>query len=103
MGIGTRQAAGSHGAKLAVDAAVRRKMILCAVLEADFGYDWYGKISHLLPQHTARVLESDFGATVRLRLLLDAKKVPAFRRDLTELTAAAVQARVVEEICTDLS
>ncbi len=103
LGTGGLARAYSHGAKLAVDAAVRKKMILCAVLESDFGYDWYGKINHLLPQYDARVLESDFGATVRLRILLDAQKVPAFCRDLTELTAAAVQARVVEEVCADLS
>ena len=103
MGISCNFLLTKHFAFRAVDAAVRKKMILCAVLESDFGYDWYGKINHLLPKYDARVLESDFGATVRLRILLDAQKVPAFCRDLTELTAAAVQARVVEEVCADLS
>lgn len=93
----------SHGAKLAVDAAVRRRMNLCSVLEMVFGYDWYGKISHLLPKYNAQTIESDFGVSVRLRILMTSDKVPAFGRELTELTAATVAAEVLEEVCADLA
>ena len=103
LGTGGLARAYSHGAKLAVDAAVRRRMNLCSVLEMVFGYDWYGKISHLLPKYNAQTIESDFGESVRLRILMTSDKVPAFGRELTELTAATVAAEVLEEVCADLA
>ena len=87
---------------LAVDAAVRRHMNPCTVLELCFGYDWYGKISYLLPRYNAQTLESDFGAQVRLRLMMTSDKVPAFQKEITELTAASVLPQTVKEICADL-
>ena len=79
LGAGGLVRAYSHGAKLAVDAAVRRHMNPCTVLELCFGYDWYGKISYLLPRYNAQTLESDFGAEVRLKLMITSDKVPAFQ------------------------
>ena len=102
LGAGGLVRAYSHGAKLAVDAAVRRHMNPCTVLELCFGYDWYGKISYLLPRYNAQTLESDFGAEVRLKLMITSDKVPAFQKEITELTAASVVPRPVEEICADL-
>ena len=102
LGAGGLVRAYSHGAKLAVDAAVRRHMNPCTVLELCFGYDWYGKISYLLPRYNAQTLESDFGAQVRLRLMMTSDKVPAFQKEITELTAASVLPQTVKEICADL-
>ena len=89
-------------ALLAVDAAVRRHMNPCSILELHFGYDWYGKISYLLPRYNAQTIESDFGAQVRLRIMITSDKAPAFQKEITELTAASVMPQLVEEVCADL-
>ena len=102
LGAGGLVRAYSHGAKLAVDAAVRRHMNPCSILELHFGYDWYGKISYLLPRYNAQTIESDFGAQVRLRIMMTSDKVPAFQKEITELTAASVMPQLVEEVCADL-
>ena len=102
LGTGGLVRAYSHGAKLAVDAAVRRHMNPCTVLELTFGYDWYGKISYLLPRYHTKVLESDFGAVVQMRVMMTSDQVPAFSKQMQELTAATVVPRTIEEICADL-
>ncbi|MDD5919960.1 MAG: YigZ family protein [Oscillospiraceae bacterium] len=102
LGAGGLVRAYSHGAKLAVDAAVRRHMNPCSILELHFGYDWYGKISYLLPRYNAQTIESDFGAQVRLRIMITSDKAPAFQKEITELTAASVMPQLVEEVCADL-
>ena len=102
LGAGGLVRAYSHGAKLAVDAAVRRHMNPCSILELHFGYDWYGKISYLLPRYNAQTIESDFGAQVRLRIMMTSDKAPAFQKEITELTAASVMPQLVEEVCADL-
>ena len=56
----------------------------------------------MLPRYNAQTLESDFGAEVRLKLMITSDKVPAFQKEITELTAASVVPRPVEEICADL-
>ena len=81
----------------AVDAAQRLNMQPAAVLELDLGYDFYGKATYLLPQHEVQVLDSVFAEGVRLRLLCKAARLPAFARDLTELSSGTVAPLVLEE------
>ncbi len=87
----------AQGAKTAVDAAQRLNMQPAAVLELDLGYDFYGKATYLLPQHEVQVLDSVFAEGVRLRLLCKAARLPAFARDLTELSSGTVAPLVLEE------
>ncbi|MDD3192934.1 MAG: YigZ family protein [Oscillospiraceae bacterium] len=102
LGAGGLVRAYSHGAKLAVDAAARRHMNPCTIMEMAFGYDWYGKIGYLLPRYNAQTMESDFGEAVRLKVMMRSDRVEAFQKELTELTAATVTPQMLEEICTDL-
>ena len=67
-----------------------------------FGYDWYGKIGYILPQYNAQTLESDFGAEVSMKIMMTSDKVPAFLKDVQELSSAQVVPRIVEEVCADL-
>lgn len=94
LGGGGLVRAYSHGAKLAVDAAQRVVMSWAAELAMEFGYDLYGKISYILPKYNAQTLESDFGAQVRLRILLKDCDVHKFEKELAELTAAQVVPQV---------
>lgn len=88
LGAGGLVRAYSHGAKLAVEAAQRLTMCECTELETECGYELYGKVSRLLPVHSAKVLDSDFGALVRLKVLLREEDCGAFTKALTEATAA---------------
>ena len=97
LGAGGLVRAYAQGAKTAVDAAQRLNMQPAAVLELDLGYDFYGKATYLLPQHEVQVLDSVFAEGVRLRLLCKAARLPAFTRDLTELSSGTVAPLVLEE------
>ena len=103
LGAGGLVRAYSHGAKIAVDAAQVMHMNPCAVLELEFDYAQYGKISYILPKYNINTLDSDFGVVVRLHLLITQERLEAFRRELEELTAAAVYPRVIEEKFADLA
>lgn len=63
LGAGGLVRAYSHGAKLAVDAAVRRHMNPCTVLELCL-LRLVGKVSYLLPRYNAQTLESVLAAEV---------------------------------------
>ena len=97
LGAGGLVRAYSHGAKLAVDAAERMTVSECTELALEFGYDLYGKISYILPKYHARTTFSDFGAVVRLQILLRDCDLPPFEKELTELTAAQVVPQAIEK------
>ena len=79
-----------HGAKIAVDAATIKHMRPCTAFALECGYEWYGKLGHLLPRFETVIDRTDFGAVVRIELHLPDEQVGAFRRALTDLTAALV-------------
>ena len=97
LGAGGLVRAYAQGAKTAVDAAKIQNMRPAAVLELDMGYDFYGKATYILPKHQVRTLDSVFAEGVRLRLLCKADRLPAFARELTELSSGTVSPLVVEE------
>lgn len=102
LGAGGLVRAYSHGAKIAVDAARILHMNPCTVLEMELEYGLYGKVSYILPRYNAQVLSSDFGAAVRLRVMMTSDRVSSFQKELGELTAGSVIPRVAEELCADL-
>lgn len=97
LGAGGLVRAYAQGAKTAVDAARVLNMQPAAVLELDMGYDFYGKATYILPGHEVQVLDSVFAEGVRLRLLCKAARLPAFTRELTELSSGTVAPLVLEE------
>ncbi|WP_312644317.1 YigZ family protein [Hydrogenoanaerobacterium sp.] len=102
LGAGGLVRAYSHGAKLAVDVARVMHMNPCTILEMEFDYALYGKISYILPKYNTVTLQSDFGVVVKLKIMMTSDKVEAFRKELDELTAAAVFPYVTEEKFADL-
>ena len=96
LGAGGLVRAYSHGARLAVQAARVLDMRPCTVLELSCEYELYGKVAYLLPQFAATTLESDFGASVRLRLMMADETVPGFLEALREATAARAVCREIE-------
>ena len=90
LGAGGLVRAYTEGAAIAVRAARPRVMSPCTVLQMDIDYGQYGKITYILPKYHTVTLESDFGAAVRMQILIKDKYVEAFRKELTELTSATV-------------
>lgn len=102
LGAGGLVRAYSHGAKLGLDAAEIVTMTPCRELSLVLGYDLYGKITYLLPQFQVKVLDADFGAAVRLRLLIQESLFSRFDAQLREMTAATVIPQVENEIFAPL-
>ena len=90
LGAGGLVRAYTEGAAIAVRAARPRVMSPCTVLQMDIDYGQYGKITYILPKYHTVTLESDFGAAVRMQILIKDKYIEAFRKELTELPSATV-------------
>ena len=97
LGAGGLVRAYSHGAKIAVDAASRKLMTTCVLLEMQIDYSFYGKVNYLLPNYVCRVEDTDFGAVVSMKVLFKKDESERFIKEVTELSAALIVPQVVEE------
>lgn len=92
-----------HGARIALDAAGKMHMTNCHVLRVNVPYPMYGKVSYLLPQYKIETLDSVFGDTVVLDLLIRADRAPGFADALRELSAGQIVPELVEERFCDMA
>ncbi len=90
LGAGGLVRAYSHAAKLAVDAADAVIISECRVLRLEMAYPFYGGVQRVLPRYNARVQDSDFGAAVRLDVLIRAERAQAFTDEIIELGAGSI-------------
>ena len=97
LGAGGLVRAYTEGAAIAVRAARPRVMSPCTVLQMDIDYGQYGKITYILPKYHTVTLESDFGAAVRMQILIKDKYLEPFQKELTELTSATVVPYALEQ------
>lgn len=88
LGAGGLTRAYTRGAADAVAVAELVAYAPCAVLELRCDYNQYGRIENAYPKYGARLLDSDFGADVTLRLIMARENAPALKAAITELTAA---------------
>jgi len=102
LGAGGLVRAYSTGASLAVAAGGILRMGPRTSFVTEVDYALYGKLSYLLPQYNIQVLESDFGEKVRLVLLIRSDRLPAFEKELQELSAGQVSPFVLEERYADM-
>ena len=77
-------------------------MTSCHVLDITVPYPLYGKVGYLLPQYNIQTLDSTFGDTVRLQLLIRADRASGFADALRELSAGTVVPELVEERFCDM-
>lgn len=91
LGGGGLVRAYSHGAKISIDASKIKIMSPCTELSLAIDYTLYGKITYILPKYFIKTLNSDFGADVKLQLLIKDKYLDRFRKDLTEITSGTVE------------
>ena len=96
LGAGGLVRAYAHAAKLAVDAAQRKVMSPAVLVEMKMDYNQYGKINNVLSKYTAIIQDTVFTDAVTMRILFIERDVEAFRAELTEMTAATVEAVEVE-------
>ena len=98
LGAGGLVRAYAHAAKLAVDAAQRKVMSPAVLVEMQMDYNQYGRINNVLSKYTAIVQATAFTDLVTMRILFIERDVEAFRAELTEMTAATVEAVEVERL-----
>lgn len=90
LGGGGLVRAYSHGAKIACDACEIKVMSECTQLELTIDYTLYGKVTYILPKYYIKTLDSDFGAVVKLELLIKNDYLNQFKKELSEITSATV-------------
>lgn len=98
LGAGGLVRAYAHAAKLAVDAAQRKVMSPAVLVEMQMDYNQYGRINNVLSKYTAIIQDTAFTDMVTMRILFIERDVDAFRSELTEMTAATVEAVEVERL-----
>ena len=98
LGAGGLVRAYAHAAKLAVDAAQRKVMSPAVLVEMQMDYNQYGRINIVLSKYTAIVQDTAFTDMVTMRILFIERDVETFRAELTEMTAATVEAVEVERL-----
>ena len=102
LGGGGLVRAYSHSAKIAIDASGIKQMRLGYLVQLDFDYSLYGKITYMIPKYHVQIADTDFGASVRMRFLIAAELYDAFQKELTDLTNAVVVPQIEEERFADI-
>lgn len=103
LGAGGLVRAYTAGAAQAIEAGVIKTMSPCTVLEMDIDYGMYGKVTYILPKYSTKVLESDFGVVVKLKIMIKDSDLQAFRRELEETTSATVYPYETEKLYADIT
>lgn len=98
LGAGGLVRAYAQGAKCAVDAAERRNMHPAVRVELDVGYDFYGKLTYILPDYGIVTESSDFAEGIRLVLRMKQDKLKPFEAQLCELSSGIVTPLLLEEL-----
>ncbi len=86
LGGGGLVRAYTHGAKIAVDKAERMIMCVSYPVEITSDYNLYGKISYILPEFEVKVLATDFGADVTIKMLVKKDFVDLLHKKIIDVT-----------------
>ncbi len=93
----------SHAASIACDAAKIMDMRLCHRMKINADYGLYGKISYILPNFDVITVNSDFGSSVTLEILVQNEMLPSLIKELTEITNGAAEITDQGELFEDFS
>ncbi len=90
LGKGGLTRAYSQGAAIAVNAA--RIMNMCEGYELTLTVDYalYDKVSYILPDYEIKLLDTDYGADVKVRLLVREELYQALEEKLVDITNARI-------------
>ena len=97
LGTGGLVRAYSHGASIALTAAVPVKMILCCECAAACSYNQYGKVAALIPSCGGVVDDSVFGEDVNIMFHIPTEAFSKLNKELADATGGKVRALCNEE------
>ncbi|MCM1579703.1 MAG: YigZ family protein [Ruminococcus sp.] len=90
LGGGGLVRAYSKAAKIAVEAGVKKVMRSCRPLTVTADYGLYGKIAAMLPGFPVKVIDTEYGADVKIRLICPTEDVLPFEKELTDICSGNV-------------
>ena len=84
LGAGGLVRAYSHTSKIAVEAAGIVKMSICAVMSVTCDYNYYGRLTSLIPEFEGVTEDTDFGENVTVKFYLPVANEPLFSAKLID-------------------
>lgn len=84
LGAGGLVRAYSHTSKIAIEAAGIIKMSVCSQLSVTCDYNYYGRLSSLIPEHGGIVEDTTFGENVTVKFYLPATNTDIFNAALVD-------------------
>lgn len=90
LGGGGLVRAYSHSAKIAVEAAERLIMCRCYPITITVDYNLYGKISYILPEFEAKILDTVFASEVTVKLLVKSNLAEKLKEKLIDTTNGSI-------------
>lgn len=95
LGAGGLVRAYSHTSKIAVEAAGIVKMSLCSVMTAECDYNFYGRITSLIPEFEGVIENTDFAENVRVDFYLPKSCEKPFCDKLVDLSFGKFSAKKI--------
>ncbi len=103
LGGGGLVRAYSHSASLVIEAAEKTTLTECVVIEMDLDYSQYGVINNILPNYAHKVIETDYGVIIKMKVMLSLNKLDDFNKKLTDRTSGTVFPRELERVLSDIN
>lgn len=103
LGGGGLVRAYSHSAKIAVDAAERKKMCSCYPMEITSDYGLYGKIVNILPEFEVKITDTVFETDVTVKLLCRSALTDALTEKLIDTANGKITVHKGEESFEDFA
>ena len=90
LGGGGLLRAYSHSAKITVEDAERLIMCRCYPITITVDYNLYGKISYILPEFEAKILDTVFASEVTVKLLVKSNLAEKLKEKLIDTTNGSI-------------
>lgn len=84
LGAGGLVRAYSHTSKIAVEAAGIIRMSVCSVMSVTCDYNFYGRLTSLIPEYGGITEDTDFGENVTVKFYLPKANEPLFEAKLVD-------------------
>ena len=103
LGGGGLVRAYSHACKLAVDAAVKMRMCLCSRFDIGCDYSLYGKLTYIMPEFGAKLVEEVFADEVRLSVLVKEENADGFAARITDISNGSIVPEIEKGLWRDMA
>lgn len=103
LGAGGLVRAYSHAAKIAVDAGGIITMSLCAKLEVECDYNFYGRLASLVPELGGVIEDTQFAVDVTVTLRIPVTILEMFEAKLADLSLGRARCEKTGEIFAEIT